>query len=147
MKDLQSLLGTMNYVRLHARLAAPIRRLLKPDAQFPPTKEDDDEAALEVASAWITGGELCGRPFEAGADTSKIDWGGVVGQCDENHGKLRLLLCVSGYLAPHESNQTPFEQEFKGLLHTRRAASESSVGFPSFYILTMRILLGLIISR
>ena len=43
-KDLQSLLGTMNYVRPHAgpeyaMLAAPLRPLLKPGAVFPPNAE------------------------------------------------------------------------------------------------------------
>ena len=46
LKDLQSLLGTMNYVRPHvgpqyARLAAPLRPLLKPGAMFPPTAEQN----------------------------------------------------------------------------------------------------------
>ena len=113
LKDLQSLMGTMNYVRPHAgpafaRIAAPIPILLKPGAEFPPSPElqevlnklkllftcdavlrvADDRAALDAANAWIAGDEPQGRPFEAGADTSKIAWGGVVGQCDENNEAL-----------------------------------------------------------
>ena len=115
LKDLQSLSGTMNYVRPHAgpeyaRLAAPLRPQLKPGAMFPPTAEQqkclsgleklftsgavlrvaDERAALIAASNWISGDPPTqeGRPFEVGADTSKIAWGGVLGQCDGDDGKL-----------------------------------------------------------
>ena len=44
LKDLQSFLGTTNYVRPHAgpayaRVMAPLRALLKSDAVFPPNAE------------------------------------------------------------------------------------------------------------
>ena len=76
-------MGTMNCVRPHvgpafARIAAPIRVLLKPGAEFPSSDElqevlnqlkllftcdavlrvADDRAALEAANAWIAGDEL-----------------------------------------------------------------------------------------
>ena len=93
LKDLQSLLGTMNYVRPHAgpeyaRLAAPLRCLLKPGGPFPPTKEQhealeklkqlfvcdavlrvaDERAALIAANFWISGNPPTqeGQPLEVG---------------------------------------------------------------------------------
>ena len=60
------------------------------------------------------------RPFEAGADTSKIAWRGVLGQCAMDNGKLKILMVVSGFLSPSQSNWHPFEQEFYGLLLLKR---------------------------
>ena len=121
----------MNYVRPHAgpeyaRIAAPTRVLLKPGAPFPPTVEQhaclealkklfvhgsvlavaDECAAILAANAWLSGNPPSpgARPFEAGADTSKIAWGGVLGQCDVKNGKLRPLQYCGGYLSPSQSN-------------------------------------------
>ena len=96
----------MNYVRPHAvpehaRISTPLRVLLKQGAPFPPTKEQhedleklkkpflstgvlgvlDEKAAFISANNWLSGNPLSkeGRPFEVGADTSKIAWGGVLG--------------------------------------------------------------------
>ena len=104
LKDLQAFLGTVNYARRHmgpafSRIASPLRPLLKPGAEFPPTpvqeaaieapKEllveghklavPDEEAAIRAAAAWQSGSPPEGRPYEAGADTSKIAMGGVMG--------------------------------------------------------------------
>eukprot|EP00969_Alexandrium_andersonii_P313286 13841565-Alexandrium_andersonii.AAC.1 len=82
-----------------SRVAAPLRALLKPGAEFPPTQEQraaidalkellveshklavpDEEAAIRAAAAWQSGLPPDGRPYEAGADTSNIAMGGVVG--------------------------------------------------------------------
>ena len=116
LKDLQSFLGTLNYVRPHcgpayARTMAPLRELLKADASFPPKPEHeaaiaamkklvvdthvlavpDEAAAIQAATAWLAGLPPEGRPYEAGADTSKIAMGGVLGQCTANGGPLRIL--------------------------------------------------------
>ena len=145
LKDLQSFLGTTNYVRPHAgpayaRVASPLRALLKPDAVFPPNEEQraaleglkllvleahrlyvpDERAAVEAAAAWNAGEAPRGRPYENGADTSKIAVGGVVGQCAENNGKLFVLLYFSAPLSPTQSIWIPLEQEFWGLLQLRR---------------------------
>ena len=112
MKDSQSFLGTMDYIRPHAgpayaRVMSPLRSLLKPGAEFPPNAEQlraieemktlvceahvlavpDEEAAIRAAAAWLAGEPPVGRPYEAGADTSKIAMGGVMGQCAADGGK------------------------------------------------------------
>ena len=145
LKDLQSFLGTANWVRPHAgpayaRVAHPLRALLKADAVFPPNKEQeaaiqaikdllvethvlavpDERAAVEAAAAWQQGLPPAGRPYELGADTSKIAAGGVMGQAHPVTGKLMVLLYWSAPLSPSQSNWHPFEQEFYGLLMLRR---------------------------
>ena len=145
LKDLQSFLGTLNYVRSHAgpahsRIAHPLRVLLKPEALFPPNDEQrkainelktlviethllaipNEKAAIEAAAAWLAGLPPAGRPYEAGADTSKIAVGGVMGQCEYKDGKLRILLYWSAPLSPAQSQWHPFEQEFWGLLQLKR---------------------------
>ena len=80
----------------------------------------DEEAALIAAHAWLAGEPPAGRPYESGADTSKIARGGVTGQCLVMDGKLMILLYWSAPLSPSQSNYKPFEQEFLGLLHLRR---------------------------
>jgi len=147
LKDLQSFLGTMNYVKPHcgpayARIMIPLRPLLRKDAVFPPNQEQvkaidglkellvethvlavpDEAAAIKAASAWMLGEPPTGRPYEAGADTSKLAMGGVLGQCEKNDGKLRILLYWSAMLAPVQSQWHPFEQEFWGLLQFKREA-------------------------
>ena len=89
LKDLHSLLGTMNYVRPHAgpeyaRPSSPLRPLLKPGAVFPPTPAQqeccealkklfttdsvlgviNEKAAMEAAIAWNRGDKPAGLPFE-----------------------------------------------------------------------------------
>ena len=101
LKDLQSFLGTANYVRPHAgpaysRVMSPLRKQLKPGAVWPLTPEQlkaveglkelmvedhtlavpDEEAAIRAAAAWQAGAPPAGRPYEGGADTSKIAMGG-----------------------------------------------------------------------
>ena len=81
------------------RAAAPLRPLLKPGADFPPTPEQDaaiealkaflvethklgvpdEEAAIRAAAAWQSGSPPEGRPYEAGADTSNMAMGGSWG--------------------------------------------------------------------
>ena len=53
-----------------------------------------------------------GRPYELGADTSKIAMGGVMGQCDKANGRLKVLLYWSAPLSVAQSQWHPFEQEF-----------------------------------
>jgi hypothetical protein len=98
---LQQFLGMANYVRPHAgpayaRIAHPLRTLLKPGAASPLTKEQheaveglkalmvdthrlavpDGRAAVEAAAAWNAGEPPTGRLLENGADTSKTAiWG------------------------------------------------------------------------
>ena len=145
LKQPQEFLGTVNYVRPHCgpefcRIADPIRPLLKPGAKFPPNEaqiqalEDikalvieqhrlavpDEAAAIEAAHAWLSGAPPAGRPYEIGADTSGYAIGGVVGQCAEANGKLRVLLYVTAHLADHQQHWHSFEQELWGLLHVKR---------------------------
>jgi hypothetical protein len=145
LKDLQSFLGTTNYARPHAgpayaRIASPLRVLLKAGALFPPNAvqlkaieglkdimcEDhvlavpDEEAAVLAAAAWNSGLPPAGRPYEAGADTSKIAMGGLMGQCEKNNGRLRILMYWSGPLSLAQSQWHPFEQEFWGCLQLKR---------------------------
>ncbi len=54
LKQLQEFLGTVNYIRPHAgpeysRIAEPLRKLLKPNAVFPP--DDDQAQAIENIKA------------------------------------------------------------------------------------------------
>lgn len=99
-KDLQSFLGTINYIRpfcgpAFTRTMYPLKPLLKITAVFPMTKEQhdavqalkalardvqvlhvpDEAAALEAARAWMEGAPPAGRPYEGGVDTSKIAMG------------------------------------------------------------------------
>eukprot|EP00973_Karenia_brevis_P051836 7200946-Karenia_brevis.AAC.1 len=62
----------------------------------------DEAAAIEAASAWLTGAPPAGRPHEIGADTSGYAIGGVCGQCDKNNGKLLALLYCTAHLADHQ---------------------------------------------
>ena len=90
---------------------APLRALLKSDAVFPPNAEQlaaiealkqlvvedhslavpDEQAAIEAARAWLNSEPPAGRPYEMGADTSKIAMGGVMGQAQTPGGKLLPL--------------------------------------------------------
>ena len=45
-----------------------------------------------AAQAFQNGGPPVGCPYEAGADTSKIAMGGVLGQAAEPGGRLRILM-------------------------------------------------------
>ena len=139
LKDLQSFLGTANYVRAHAgpaysRIMSPLRRQLKPGAVWPLTPDQlaaveglkglmvedhtlavpDEEAAIRAAAAWQAGAPPAGRPYEGGADTSKIAMGGVLGQCDKANGKLRILMYWPAPLSPAQSPWHPLEQEVWG---------------------------------
>ena len=112
LKDLQGFLGTTNYVRPHAgphyaRVMAPLRPLLKADAVFPPSPEQekaiadmkelvkeshllavpDEQSPIAAARAWMAGEPPTGCPYEAGADTSKIAMGGRLGQAETPGGK------------------------------------------------------------
>ena len=58
----------------------------------------DEEAAIRAYCAWSRGDPPAGRPFEIGADTSKIAMGGVMRQCCENNGKLKPLFYWNGVL-------------------------------------------------
>ena len=88
-------MGTINYVRPHcgpeyARIADPLRALLKPGAEFPPNERQlqsleelkelvlerhrlcvpDEAAAIEAARAFMNRMPAAGHPYEGGADTS-----------------------------------------------------------------------------
>ena len=120
LKQLQEFLGTINYIRPHCgpeycRVAEPLRPLLRPTAEFPPTDKQveaiqalkdlalefhrlcvpDEAAAIEAANAWLSGAAPAGRPYELGADTSGYAIGGVCGQCDKENGKLLPRNCLS----------------------------------------------------
>ena len=145
LKELQSFLGTANYVRPHmgpayARIAHPLRPLMSPKGVFPMNKEQldaieglkglileahllavpDEGAAVEAAMAFVAGEPPRGRPYELGADTSKIATGGVMGQCQEKNGALLVLMYWSAPLSVGQSQWHPFEQEFWGLWMFRR---------------------------
>ena len=87
LKQLQEFLGTVNYVRPHcgpeyARIADPLRDLLKPGAVFPPNQAQldaidklkslveethrlavpDERAAIQASNAWLAGAPPEGRP-------------------------------------------------------------------------------------
>ena len=81
----------------------------------------DEQAAIAAARAWMAGEPPCGCPYEAGADTSKIAMGGLLGQAEKPGGKLRVLMYWSAPLSPAQSQWHPFEQEFWGLLGLKRA--------------------------
>ena len=55
----------------------------------------------------MAGDPPAGIPYEAGADTSKIAMGGLLGQADSPGGKLRVLMYWSSPLSPAHS-QLPF---------------------------------------
>jgi hypothetical protein len=156
LKQLQEFLGTINYVRPHCgpeycRVADPLRPLLKPGAQFPPTAKQvqaldalkdlvvehhrlavpDEAAAIEAAHAWMAGLPPAGRPYEIGADTSGYAVGGVVGQCAENNGKLLVLCYFTAHLADHQQHWHPFEQELWGLLHVTREKNKQLGRIPT----------------
>ena len=156
LKQLQEFLGTMNYIRPHcgpeyARVADPLRVLLKPGAKFPPNERQiqaieelkdlvveqhrlcvpDEAAAIEAASAWLSGAPPAGRPYEVGADTSGYAVGGVCGQCDKKNGKLMPLLYCTAHLEPHQMNMHPFEQELWGLLLVVRDKNKQLGRIPS----------------
>ena len=145
LKQLQSFLGTTNYARPHmgpayARVAHPLRPLLKKDGEWPMNAaqlkaveelkrlicEDhvlavpDEAAAVEAAAAFVAGAPAQGRPYELGADASKIAMGGVMGQRSARNGKLRILTYWSAPLSLSQSQWHPFEQEFWRLLTFRR---------------------------
>ena len=83
----------------YARIADPLRALLKPLAEFPPNERQlqaieelkelviqqhylcvpDEAAAIEAANAWLSGAPPAGKPYETGADTSGYAIGGVCG--------------------------------------------------------------------
>ena len=46
--------------------------------------------------------------------------GGVMGQADQDGGKLQVLMYWSAPLSPAQSQWHPFEQEFWGLLQMKR---------------------------
>ena len=119
----------------------PLRALLKKDAVFPPNAKQmeaieemkklivedhllavpDEQAAIAAARAWMAGEPPTGCPYEAGADTSKIAMGGILGQAEHPGGKLRILMYWNGVLSPAQSQWHPFEQEFYGLLQLKRS--------------------------
>ena len=80
----------------------------------------DEQAAIAAAQAFQNGDPPVGCPYEAGADTSKIAMGGVLGQAAEPGGRLRILMYWNGPLSPVQSLWHPFEQEFYGLLQLKR---------------------------
>ena len=80
----------------------------------------DEAAAIEAAQAWLAGHPPRGRPYEAGADTSKIAMGRVFGQCFERNGKLLVLMYWNAPLSPSQSQQHPAEQECWGLVQLKR---------------------------
>ena len=121
LKQLQEFLGTVNYVRPHcgpeyARIADPLRALLKPTAVFPPNEKQllaieglkdlvlehhrlcvpDEAAAIEAANAWLSGAPPAGRPYETGADTSGYAIGGVCGQCDKEKWEVACSFVLHG---------------------------------------------------
>ena len=123
----------------YARIADPLRALLKPLADFPPNEKQlqaieelkelviehhhlcvpDEAAAIEAANAWLSGAPPAGRPYETGADTSGYAIGGVCGQCDKDIGKLLPLLYFTTHLAAHQMHWHSFEQELWGLLNVK----------------------------
>jgi hypothetical protein len=149
LKDLQSFLGTTNYLRPHmgpsyTRVMYPLKPLLGKDAEarglFPPNDEQlqaiedlkglavenhllavpNERAAIEAAEAWMSGQPAAGSPFEGGVDTSKIAMGGVLGQAEFKGGPLRILLYWNLPLTAAQSQWHPFSQEFFGILHFKR---------------------------
>ena len=160
LKDLQSFLGTLNYIRPHcgpafSRVMTPLRALLKPDAVFPPNEEQqkaiqglkdlveethvlavpDEASAIMAATAWLTGKEVPSdaRPFEGTADTSKIAMGGVYGQGSKENGKLMVLMYWNAPLSPSQSQWHPSEQECWGLVQLKREAVKHFGRIPSIF--------------
>ena len=156
LKQLQEFLGTINYVRPHcgpeyARVADPLRPLLRPTAVFPPNDKQvlaieklkelvlehhrlcvpDEAAAIEAANAWLSGAPPAGRPYEIGADTSGYAIGGVCGQCDKNNGKLLALLYCTAHLAEHQQHWHSSEQELWGLLQVKREKNKQLGRIPN----------------
>ncbi len=156
LKQLQEFLGTINYVRPHcgpeyARIADPLRPLLKPGAKFPPTERQeqalqelkdlviehhklcvpDESAAIEAANAWLSGAPPQGRPYELGADTSGYAIGGVCGQCDKDNGKLLALLYTTAHLQDHQMHWHSYEQELWGLLNIKREKNKQLGRIPN----------------
>ena len=78
--------------------------------------------AIRAAAAWQSGSPPEGRPYEAGADTSKIAMGGAFGQCVEQNGKLLVLIYWNAPLSPGQSQWHASEQECYGLLCFKRKA-------------------------
>ena len=76
----------------------------------------DEQSAIRAARAWMAGAPPDGCPYEAGADTSKIAMGGVLGQASTPGGKLHILMYWSAPLSVAQSQWHPFEQDFWGLL-------------------------------
>ena len=132
LKMLQEFLGTTNYARPHAgpeyaRIAAPLRPLLKPDAVWPMTAEQrkavdqmkellqeshilavpDEAAAIEAASAWLAGLPPAGRAYELGADGCGYAIGGVFGQANLK-GVLMILMYYSAHLSDTQQKYHPF---------------------------------------
>ena len=70
----------------------------------------DERSAIEAPQAWMNGDPPRGCPFEAGADTSKIAMGGVLGQAAEPGAKLRILMYWNAPLSPAQSLWPPFVQ-------------------------------------
>ena len=54
------------------------------------------------------------------ADASRYASGGIIGQCTKDGGKLRVLGNYSAHMSPCQQRYHPYEQEFSGLLYTRR---------------------------
>ena len=114
---------------------APLRPLLKADAVFPPNQaqldaiemmkklvvEDhmlavpDERSASAAARAWMNGDVPIGCPCEAGADTSKIAMGGVLGQASEPGGIFHILMYWSAPLSPAQSQWHIFQQDCCGI--------------------------------
>ena len=111
---------------------APLRPSLKKDAVFPfnalqlKAIEDmkklvvedhllavpDERVAIAAARAWMNGDPPAGCPYEAGADTSKISMGGLLGQAEFPGGRLCVLMYWNAPLSPAQSQWHPLEQEF-----------------------------------
>ena len=117
-------MGTANYGRPHAgpayaRLAAPLRPLLKPGAVWPPNEVlqaaiqalkdvlveshvlqvPDEAAAIEAASACLAGLPPAGRAYEVGADGCGYVLGGVFGQANPKTKILGVLMYFSVHLS------------------------------------------------
>lgn len=167
LKDLQSFLGTTNYVRPHAgpaygRIMGPLRALLKADAVFPPSAEHlaaiealkmlvvedhllavpDEQAAIEAARARLNGDAPVGRPYEMGADTSNITMGGVMGQAQSPGGRLMPLQYFSAPLSPSQSLWASYEQGFVGSFSLSGMLLQLLGGSPWSSTRTMLILRG-----
>ena len=155
LKMLQEFLGTANYARPHAgpayaRLAAPLRPLLKPNASWPMDASQlaaiealkgaleeshvlqvpDEAAAIEAASAWLAGLPPAGRAYELGADGCGYAVGGVFGQANASTKVLGVLMYFSAHLSETQQKWHPYRQEFYALLCTNREAVKHSGRIP-----------------